>query len=113
MTATTKIEWADATLNPWTGCTRVSPGCDHCYAATMAKRNPRAFGSWEPGAPRKRTSAAYWHQPLVWNRKAEREGRHIRVFCASMADVFDNQAPEAWRGPMTGAVEGQGGADGD
>lgn len=97
MGADTAIKWADHTFNPWTGCTRVSPGCDHCYAAAQAKRNPATFGSWEPGGARKRTSAANWRQPLAWNRKAQAEGRRMRVFCASMADVFDNQVPEEWR----------------
>jgi protein gp37 len=101
----TAIEWADHTFNPWTGCTRVSPGCDHCYAATMAKRNPAAFGSWEPGAPRKRTSATNWEQPRRWNRAAEREGRRMRVFCASMADVFDNQVPEEWRADLWALID--------
>lgn len=91
------IEWTRHTFNPWTGCTRVSPGCDHCYAADMAKRNPAAFGSWEPGAPRKRTSPRNWHQPIIWNRRAAEAGERHRVFCASMADVFDNQVPEDWR----------------
>jgi protein gp37 len=97
MGADTAIEWADHTFNPWTGCTRVSPGCDHCYAAEQAKRNPATFGSWEPGGARKRTSAANWEQPRRWNRAAERTGTRPRVFCASMADVFDNQVPEEWR----------------
>lgn len=100
MGADTAIEWADHTFNPWTGCTRVSPGCDHCYAAEQAKRNPATFGSWEPGGARKRTSAAYWKQPLRWNQQAEREGRRMRVFCASMADVFDNQVDPAWRSDL-------------
>lgn len=100
MTANSKIEWTDASFNPWTGCTRISPGCDNCYAATMAKRNPRVFGSWDPGAPRQRTSEHNWRQPLAWNRRAAREGRRIRVFCASMADVFDNQAPPEWRADL-------------
>jgi protein gp37 len=93
----TKIEWADHTFSPWSGCQRVSPGCDHCYAAALAKRSPRTFGSWEPGGERKRTSEAYWRQPLAWNRKAEKERKRARVFCASMADVFDNQVPPEWR----------------
>lgn len=97
MAANTAIEWATHTFNPWTGCTRVSPGCDNCYAAAQAKRNPSTFGSWEPGGARKRTSAAYWQQPLRWNREAERTGTRPRVFCASMADVFDNQVDPAWR----------------
>jgi protein gp37 len=91
------IEWCDHTFNPWTGCTRISPGCDHCYAATLAKRSPATFGSWDPGAERKRTSLEYWRQPFAWNRKAQRDGVRRRVFCASMADVFDNRAPAQWR----------------
>jgi protein gp37 len=92
-----KIEWTRHTFNPWTGCTRVSPGCDHCYAADMAKRNPSTFGSWEPGAPRKRTGPSNWHQPIIWNRRAAEAGERHRVFCASMADVFDNKVPTEWR----------------
>lgn len=97
MGANSAIEWTDHTFNPWTGCLRVSPGCDNCYAAAQAKRNPGVFGSWEPGAPRKRTSDAYWRKPLAWNAEAARTGKRARVFCASMADVFDNQAEAAWR----------------
>lgn len=96
MAETTGIEWTDATFNPWTGCLRVSPGCDHCYAAAMAGRNGSTFGSWEPGADRKRTSKAYWNGPAKWNRKAIAAGKRVRVFCASMADVFDNRAPISW-----------------
>lgn len=97
MGANSAIEWTDHTFNPWTGCQRVSPGCDHCYAEALSKRAPRTFGSWLPGGPRKRTSEEYWKQPLRWNRKAEKEGVRRRVFCASMADVFDNQASADWR----------------
>ena len=101
----TKIEWCDHTFNAFTGCTRISPACDNCYAADIAKRFPHAFGSWEPGAPRKRTSAAYWRQPLAWDREARKYGNshscaagvRRRVFCNSMSDVFDNQVPESWR----------------
>jgi protein gp37 len=96
MGADTRIEWADHTFNPWTGCQRVSPGCDHCYAEALAKRAPKTFGSWLPGGERKRTSEAYWRQPLVWDRKARGEGRRFRVFCASMADIMDKAAPIAW-----------------
>jgi protein gp37 len=63
----------------------------------MSKRNPGNFGSWEPGADRKRTSTAYWRRPLAWNAQAAKLGVRLKVFCASMADVFDNRAPEAWR----------------
>lgn len=96
MSANTKIEWADHTFNPWVGCTKVSPGCDHCYAEGWAKRAGKAAGvTW--GGERRRTSEENWRQPLRWNAQAERESRRYRVFCASLADVFDNQVPTAWR----------------
>lgn len=93
----TRIEWCDATFNPWTGCQHVSPACDHCYAEAQAKRAPKTFGGWGPHAERRRTSESYWRQPLLWNKRAAKEGRRLRVFCASMADVFDNQVPVEWR----------------
>ncbi|WP_421988519.1 phage Gp37/Gp68 family protein [Roseococcus sp.] len=100
MGADTKIEWADHTFNPWTGCQRVSPGCDHCYAEAQAKRNTSTFGAWGAHAERKRTSESYWRQPLKWNSEACKAGTRPRVFCASMADVFDNQVPESWRADL-------------
>lgn len=101
MSANSKIEWCDHTFNPWEGCQKVGPGCDHCYAET---RNARFGGgiavNWGPGAPRRRTSASNWQQPLKWNAQAEREGRRFRVFCASLADVFDNQVDPQWRADL-------------
>jgi protein gp37 len=98
MSENTKIEWADHTFNPWEGCQKVGPGCDHCYAEA---RNSRFNGgkpiNWGPGAPRRLTSEGNWRLPLKWNAQAEREGRRFRVFCASLADVFDNEAPYLWR----------------
>lgn len=91
----TRIEWADHTFNPWIGCTKVSPACDHCYAETLA--TARLGVAWGSHAERRRTAPSTWRQPLAWNRRAEREGRRFRVFCASLADVFDNQASEDWR----------------
>lgn len=93
MSENTKIEWADHTFNPWVGCTKVSPACDHCYAESWAKRS----GSVQWGGERRRTTPANWKLPLKWNAQAEREGRRFRVFCASLADVFDNQVPQEWR----------------
>jgi protein gp37 len=92
--AETTIEWADYTFNPWIGCTKVSPACDNCYAENWGKR----FGvKWGHKEPRKRTSDANWRKPLEWNRKAEKEGKRPRVFCASLADVFDVEVPFEWR----------------
>jgi protein gp37 len=88
-----KIEWTDHTFNPWVGCTKVSPGCDHCYAEGWAKRS--GLVSW--GADRRRTSAENWAKPLRWERMGARAGVRKRVFCASLADVFDNQVPDHWR----------------
>jgi protein gp37 len=96
-----KIEWTDHTFNPWVGCTNISPGCDHCYAESWAKRS--GLVRWGNHA-RRRTSVNYWKAPLVWNGRAEAFGRthghRPRVFCASLADVFDNQVPESWRSDL-------------
>ncbi|HRH29642.1 MAG TPA: phage Gp37/Gp68 family protein, partial [Aquabacterium sp.] len=102
MSENTKIEWCDHTFNPWEGCQKVGPGCDHCYAET---RNARFSGgqaiNWGPGAPRRRTSAGNWAKPLKWQANAaafqSEHGRRQRVFCASLADVFDNAVPPEWR----------------
>ena len=95
MAEQTKIEWVDHTFNPWIGCTRVSPACDNCYAAAMSHR--RKWARFEPRAPRRRTSATTWQQPIRWNRKAEAAGRRARVFGPSLADPFDAEVSPAWR----------------
>lgn len=102
MSENSKIEWTDHTFNPWEGCQKVGPGCDHCYAET---RNARFAGgtaiNWGPGAPRRRTSASNWAKPLKWNAQAEafaaQHGRRQRVFCASLADWADNAVDREWR----------------
>lgn len=110
MSETTKIEWCDSTFNPWIGCTKVSVaaqgggGCDGCYAhvaAPVRVLRGRGHETFGPGAPRQRTSADYWKQPLRWNAGAAefkaQHGRRRRVFCASLADVFDNEVDPQWR----------------
>lgn len=92
----TKIEWAHHTFNPWIGCTKISPACDHCYAAEWDKRY-HGGEHWGASAPRRRTSAANWKQPLRWARQARETGERPRVFCASLADVFDNEVLAEWR----------------
>lgn len=89
------IEWTHHTFNPWIGCTKVSPACDNCYA----ERDTARFKTveWGSGKPRKRTSEAYWQTPIKWNKQAEALGVRYRVFCASLADVFDNEVPDEWR----------------
>lgn len=103
MSETTKIEWCDSTFNPWIGCTRVSPACDDCYAARSTPA--RTLGvAWGAGEPRRRTSFGNWQQPEVWQRQAAdfraKHGRRRRVFCASLADVFDNEVPDQWRADL-------------
>lgn len=124
------IEWCDSTFNPWIGCTKISPACDHCYAeAMMDSRLGRT--RWGAGEPRVRTSPANWKLPLRWNDVPFYQCRRCshrfdgpalktvsyggsaasgcpacesvdfdqvrrRVFCASLADVFDNEMPIEW-----------------
>lgn len=108
--AVTKIEWTATvrpdgtatpgyTFNPWRGCTKVSAGCANCYAETMSKRNPGVLGIWGPNGTRVIASESGWREPLKWDRAAATAGERRRVFCASMADVFED-----WRGPLTGSL---------
>ena len=105
------------------GCTKVSPACTHCYAESIARRFPATLGQWGQGAPRRRTSAAYWQQPIQWNRDGnefatcecgftgripfessrcpacDHSGityRRRRVFVNSMSDWLDDEAPAEW-----------------
>lgn len=90
------IEWTTHTFNPWIGCAKVSAACDNCYAEAWDNR----FNGerWGPHAARTRTKT--WGQPSKWNRQAGTD--RPRVFCASLADVFDNHKsilPE-WRADL-------------
>jgi len=101
MAENSKIEWTHHTFNPWIGCQKVGPGCDHCYAeAMMDARLGRV--EWGPHGARQRTSPANWRQPLKWDRDAAAVGERRRVFCASLADVMDSHhsiLPE-WRADL-------------
>lgn len=116
MAEETLISWCDATFNPWIGCTRISPACTGCYAANLMETRMGVAKWGGPGAgvgTRVRTSPANWSKPLTWNKKAaarmaswdalpvgKRRGpRPVApfVFCASLADVFDNEVPAEWR----------------
>lgn len=141
MAELTGISWSDSTFNPWLGCTKVSPACDHCYAERLMDHRMHKV-QWGAGQARRRTSAANWRQPLAWNSRAFsecmscgwrgearvcelstapppgfdsdpgpirlchyckrptlKEARR-RVFCASLADVFDNEVDPAWRSDL-------------
>lgn len=108
MAENSAIEWTDHTFNPWIGCTKVSPGCDHCYAERdMASR--LKVVQWGPHGARLRTKPANWAKPMTWNRRHDeffaQHGRRQRVFCASLADVFDNQVDPAWRADLFELIE--------
>lgn len=95
MAENSKISWTDHTFNPWIGCTKIGPGCDNCYAATQ-----NTYRKWVPAwgdGNRRRTSVQNWNKPLRWNKEAEKKGIKYKVFCASLADVFDNTIPQEWR----------------
>lgn len=133
MSSQSAIEWTDSTFNPWIGCTRVGPGCDHCYAAVSTPARTMGI-TWGAGSPRRRTSAGNWRLPVQWNARpfyecpkcqwrgddptpvstqsAGGDGYAIfcpecsahgllrarrRVFCASLADGFDNEVDDLWR----------------
>jgi protein gp37 len=92
----TKIEWCDATWNPWIGCTKVGAPCDNCYAEElMDTRYGRV--QWGPHGARARTSASTWAQLRKWNRAAALAGRRPFVFSLSLGDIWDNQVDPAWR----------------
>lgn len=97
------IEWTTHTFNPWTGCTKISPACDFCYAEGWAKRSGHV--EWGPHGKRRRTKT--WGNPIKWNNALEGNGARERVFCASLADVFDNHRsiqPE-WRSDLWQLIE--------
>jgi protein gp37 len=114
--AETSIQWAYYTFNPWVGCEKVSAGCKNCYASvdTYARVSAsRGLPLWGPGSTRHRTKDANWRRPYTWNRKAreQREERarlatevpwqRPRVFCASLADVFEGRRElDAWRADL-------------
>lgn len=104
MAENTPIEWTDATVNFWWGCTKVGPGCDHCYAEAWDKRTGGThFGQ---GVERRKIKSAvktlhrldneysWWAADLVI-----RDGEPFRprkVFVQSMSDLFDNEVPIEW-----------------
>lgn len=100
------IAWTTNTFNPWVGCTKVGPGCDHCYAESWNARFAgagKAAPNWGPGAPRRRTAAGTWSRVRKWNRVATQDDP-TWIFCASLADVFDNEADPQTRADLWALV---------
>lgn len=105
--AETRIAWADFTFNPVLGCVKVSDACTRCYAAEWAKRYARDVTWGEPGqqATYRRTAEANWRNPIKWNARVAKDAPLLgierpRVFCASLADVFDNGWDQKWRADL-------------
>lgn len=84
----TNISWTDHTFNIVWGCTQISPACAHCYAKSLSER--WGYDIWGKDAERRTFGDKHWQEPLKWNRIAEKEQRRHRVFCSSMADVFED-----------------------
>lgn len=96
MSVHTKIEWCDATLNLWWGCTKVSDGCKNCYAERLADQRYHK-GNWGPKGARLEVKS--WRTTLNQiSKRAKNENRRLKVFCSSMADIFE--------GPETCGGEG-------
>lgn len=131
MSENSKIEWTDHTFNPWIGCTKVSPGCAHCYAETLMDTR-RGRAQWGKGKSRVRTAASTWNEPRKWNRKLENQWvctcgfdenyvstplqcpkckervptqKRQRVFCASLCDVFDDEVPIEWLADLLALID--------
>lgn len=92
-----KIEWTDATVNFWWGCTKVGPGCDHCYAEAWSRRAGEDI--WGVNAERRKIKSA---RDLILRlqrdaaRFVELNRRPMRVFIQSMSDLFDKEVPIEW-----------------
>jgi protein gp37 len=104
MAQNSKIEWTHHTFNPWWGCVKVSPACKNCYAQAWSNR--LGLDLWGGKANRRFFSDHHWKEPLKWNRDAEASGERRRVFCASMADVFERRAElNQWREKLWPLIE--------
>ncbi len=104
MAKDSRIEWTHHTFNPWWGCAKVSPACIHCYAETWARR--LGMDLWGRPQSRRYFGEDHWSAPIKWNKEAQRAGERRRVFCASMADVFETRADlNEWRKRLWPLIE--------
>jgi protein gp37 len=105
------IEWTHHTFNPWIGCTKVNALCANCYAELlMDTRYGRVI--WGPRGTRVRTTAQYWRQAIRWNKDADHLGERRRVFCASLADVFEDWTElSPWRRDLFALIDRTTGLD--
>lgn len=90
MGKTTEISWCHHTFNPHWGCQRWSPGCENCYAETLALRWGHKIWGPPKTTPRRLFGDKHWAEPIGWDLAAAAAGERRRVFCASMSDVFED-----------------------
>ena len=108
------IAWTNHTFNSWIGCTKVSEGCQFCYAEkwdrvrfsqTTNKEGHLRDAHWGPNVPRYRTSLSNRNKPRVWNNQSKKSGIRAKVFCSSLSDIFDAEIPLDWRAEMFAMVK--------
>ncbi len=110
---TSGITWTKSTFNPWMGCVKVSPGCENCYAEAFTTNRmgyspagAKGLSLWGVKGGRHLTSEANWRKPVKWNREAEKTGEFWPVFCASLADVFEDRRDlDSWRERLFKLIE--------
>lgn len=104
MAENTGIDWTDYTHNEWWGCSApAGAGCDHCYAAQLDRRTGGDY--FGVGTTPRLTSESNRNKPYRWNREAEAAGIRARVFCGSMMDFFDKNAPAEARDPLWNKIK--------
>jgi protein gp37 len=97
MSDKTAIEWTDATWNPTTGCTQVSPGCDHCYALTLSERFRGTPGHYFEKGFDVQLRPDKLDQPLKWKKPR-------RIFVNSMSDLFHDDIPDDYIAQVFGVM---------
>jgi protein gp37 len=93
MADNSKIEWTDASWNPVTGCSKVSPGCDNCYAETFAERWRGTPGHYFEGGFDVQLRPDKLDMPLRWTKPR-------RIFVNSMSDLFHESVPDRFIGQV-------------
>lgn len=109
MAERTKIQWTDHTYNPWIGCAKINEGCKFCYAETLMDTR---YGRVQWGVNGTRSRTKTWNDPPRWDRAAAAAGERHKVFCASLADVFEDRAELApWRSDLFKLIDRCGNLD--